>query len=111
VGNEDINSFDDCVAAGYPVAESYPEQCFTDDGKSFTNPNQSIPPETGGDQDGSEDPDIAPAEPSLDLPIYEGDGDVSCTDNCGDGECAEVVCLGTGCACAETPKSCPQDCK
>lgn len=34
-----INSFADCVAAGYPVMESYPEQCAAD-GKSFVNPDQ-----------------------------------------------------------------------
>ncbi|OGZ46153.1 MAG: hypothetical protein A3C84_05040 [Candidatus Ryanbacteria bacterium RIFCSPHIGHO2_02_FULL_48_12] len=33
-----------------------------------------------------------------------------CQDSCGDGACQEVVCLGTGCACAETSQSCPQDC-
>lgn len=31
-----IISFDGCVAAGYPVLESYPAQCKTPDGKSFT---------------------------------------------------------------------------
>lgn len=36
----EINSFQDCVDAGNPVAESYPEQCFAD-GKSFSNPAQS----------------------------------------------------------------------
>lgn len=36
-----INSFQDCVDAGNPVAESYPEQCFAD-GKPFTNPNQKV---------------------------------------------------------------------
>jgi len=30
-----VNSFEDCVAAGYPVAESYPEQCRTPDGRVF----------------------------------------------------------------------------
>lgn len=32
-----INSFDDCVAAGNPVMESYPEQCRTPGGKHFVN--------------------------------------------------------------------------
>jgi len=32
---ESINSFDECIAAGYPAMESYPRQCKTDD-KSFT---------------------------------------------------------------------------
>jgi len=34
--NGEINSYEDCVAAGYPVMESYPEQCATPDGRSFT---------------------------------------------------------------------------
>jgi hypothetical protein len=33
-----------------------------------------------------------------------------CVDQCGDGICQEVVCLGSGCPCPETPASCPQDC-
>lgn len=32
---ESINSFDGCVTAGYPIMESYPRQCKTND-KSFT---------------------------------------------------------------------------
>lgn len=36
-----INSFADCVAAGNPVMESYPEQCNAD-GRNFINPNQSL---------------------------------------------------------------------
>ncbi len=31
----DITSFEECVAAGNPVMESYPEQCSTPDGKHF----------------------------------------------------------------------------
>jgi len=31
-----INSYDECVA-GYPVMDSYPEQCRTPDGRNFTN--------------------------------------------------------------------------
>src|SRR3989344_4620306 len=33
--NSFINSFEECVAAGYPVMESYPEQCRTPDGMLF----------------------------------------------------------------------------
>jgi hypothetical protein len=33
---ENINSFDECAAAGYPILESYPEQCKTPNGKTFT---------------------------------------------------------------------------
>ena len=31
-----INSFESCVAAGYPILESYPEKCKTPDGRTFT---------------------------------------------------------------------------
>jgi len=31
-----VTNFDECVAAGYGVMETYPEQCNTPDGKSFT---------------------------------------------------------------------------
>ncbi|MDO8509136.1 MAG: hypothetical protein Q7S27_05635 [Nanoarchaeota archaeon] len=31
----EINSFEECVFAGYPVLETYPEQCKTPDGKTF----------------------------------------------------------------------------
>jgi hypothetical protein len=33
-----------------------------------------------------------------------------CVDKCGDGTCQEMVCLGSGCPCAETSATCPQDC-
>lgn len=32
----EIKSFEECISAGYPVLESYPRQCRTPDGKSFT---------------------------------------------------------------------------
>lgn len=31
-----VNSFEECVAKGYPAMESYPRQCKTPDGKTFT---------------------------------------------------------------------------
>lgn len=37
----DINSFAECVAAGNPVMQSYPEQCSAN-GKTFANESQSI---------------------------------------------------------------------
>lgn len=33
---QNISSFEDCAAAGFPVMESYPEQCRTSDGRTFT---------------------------------------------------------------------------
>ena len=35
-GERGINSFDECVAAGNPVMESYPRQCRAGDGQMFT---------------------------------------------------------------------------
>jgi len=35
----------------------------------------------------------------------------TCKDLCGDGICQEFVCMAIGCPCAESPASCPQDCK
>ncbi|MFA6410010.1 MAG: hypothetical protein WCW26_00325 [Candidatus Buchananbacteria bacterium] len=32
---ENILSFDDCAKAGYPIMETYPEQCKTKDGRTF----------------------------------------------------------------------------
>jgi len=32
-----IDSFEDCVESGYPVMESFPEQCMTDEGTVFVN--------------------------------------------------------------------------
>lgn len=37
-----IASFADCKAAGFPVMESYPEQCRTPDGRTFVNTEQQI---------------------------------------------------------------------
>lgn len=34
-----------------------------------------------------------------------------CDDQCGNGTCEEIVCLGEGCPCAETSESCEVDCK
>lgn len=33
-----IDSFEECVDAGYPVQESYPEVCAVPNGKRFPNP-------------------------------------------------------------------------
>lgn len=32
----EISSYAECVSAGFPIMESFPEQCATDDGKTFT---------------------------------------------------------------------------
>lgn len=37
-----IGSFEECALAGYPIMESYPEQCRIPDGRTFVNEKQSI---------------------------------------------------------------------
>lgn len=44
-------------------------------------------------------------------PMAKQPSESACKDLCGDGTCQEVVCMALGCPCAETPQSCPQDCK
>ncbi len=39
---QEITTFEQCVAAGNPVQESYPEVCATEDGQSFPNPTQIL---------------------------------------------------------------------
>lgn len=39
---QNISSFEDCVAAGYPIQKSLPEQCTTGDGKTFINGGTTI---------------------------------------------------------------------
>lgn len=40
---QQVTSFDECAAAGYPIMESYPEQCMTPDGRSFTREIEQTP--------------------------------------------------------------------
>jgi hypothetical protein len=40
----------------------------------------------------------------------DGDDVAICENTCGNGTCEEIVCQGSGCPCAETADSCPQDC-
>lgn len=55
-----IATFEECVAAGYPVLESYPEQCVTSNGDTFTRAippgEESVPPPPF---EGESDPDQA----------------------------------------------------
>jgi len=78
-------SFDECVAAGYPVMESYPRQCRGPDGTVYA---EEITVSGWG---GTTRPD-------------------SCKDLCGDGRCEEIVCEAIGCPCPETLETCPADC-
>jgi hypothetical protein len=47
-----VTTYAECVAAGYPILETYPEQCRTPDGRTFTNPDaepQTPPPTSSGE--------------------------------------------------------------
>lgn len=76
----EISSYEECVSAKHNVRELHPEKCVTRDGRVFTN--TAVNPYSE--------------------PI--------CVNNCGDGTCAEIVCMGSGCPCAESKESCPEDC-
>lgn len=82
VANSNVNNFEECEKAGYPIMESNPRQCKTPDGKVFEEERAE---ETGSDE--------------------------NCKDLCGDGTCQEMVCMAIGCPCAENKATCPQDCK
>jgi len=43
-----ISNFEDCVNAGYPIMESYPRQCKTPDGRTFTEIIPPIEPQPTG---------------------------------------------------------------
>lgn len=76
-------SFKECVARGGAILKSFPAQCVTEEGTRFIE-------DEGG--------------PTRRV-------DRACKDECGNGSCEEMVCMAVGCPCAETPQSCPQDCK
>ena len=92
-----IVDFESCVAAGNKVMRSYPAKCAAPGVGIFVQDVSKASPAS----------DAMPA-PKVSEPLkYES----ACKDTCGDGECAEIVCMAVGCPCAETKDSCPQDCK
>ncbi len=74
-------SFEECVAQGGKVMKSFPARCVSESGIVFVDEKST------------------------------SQGRKACKDLCGDGTCQEMVCMALGCPCAETPQSCPQDCK
>ena len=53
-----------------------------------------------------------PTSPDVEIEDeYIVEPEKTCEDQCGDGVCAEIVCMAIGCPCAETPENCPEDCK
>jgi hypothetical protein len=77
-------NYEECIKAGFPTTKSMPPQCIAN-GVIFRAEPQAFKKEI----------------------ILE---DI-CKDECGNGECQEIVCMGSGCPCAESSASCPEDCK
>ncbi len=75
-----------------PIVELEPSADY------YVNPDAKPDPEAN--------PGIAPGEPNP-----NGEEQPICINTCGNGTCEEIVCLGSGCPCAETPESCPDDCR
>lgn len=67
---KDIESYEDCVAAGYPVLESFPEQCNTPNGRNFVRElrdDEKSALEAPSESIDSEDIEV----------LYQGDGSTS----------------------------------
>lgn len=82
--SEAPKNFQECVEQGGKILKSFPAQCVTADGRTFAQ-------------------EVARSQ----KPRREG----FCKNTCGNGSCEEMVCMALGCPCAETPQTCPQDCK
>jgi hypothetical protein len=57
-----VTNYEECVAAGYPIQESFPPQCVTPDGRTFTGPGDV-------NQDGTTSADGAPEGSLHNLPV------------------------------------------
>ena len=82
---KNVDSYEKCADAGYEILATYPVQCKTPDGKTFTQTDIQEPDQAQNPNPG-------------------------CQNACGDGICQEITCLSTNCQCPETPISCPKDC-
>ncbi len=81
-----INSFEECAAAGYPIMESYPEQCKTPDGRNFVREIKPVENKFGEEKTLSVNESIA-FEDGLTIALKEVN----------DSRCKEgVVCVWAG---------------
>lgn len=110
-GAPDIGSYEPCVKAGNSSVISLSTSCRTDAGQLLVADAGTLGAQA------TKLPEIeSPAagiEGELQQPSSDGNSGPRrfCKDKCGDGVCQEVVCMAIGCPCAETPASCPADCK
>lgn len=89
VAESPIETYEQCVAAGNKVLRMFPARCVALDGRIFV--------------------DTTP-QPSATLPVAQANPLPICKDLCGNGTCEEMVCMGSGCPCAESHDRCPKDC-
>lgn len=133
---KEITTFEECVAAGYGILESYPPQCIVPAGPVFTqeisptptrsqvdlpNPAAVYCEEQGGrleprEREGGMDAACVFDDGSEcnQWDFFRGDcqrGELFCKDLCGDQKCQEIVCQAVGCPCAESLQTCPEDCQ
>lgn len=66
-----ISSYADCAAAGYPIEETYPQQCVTPDGRVFVAPNSSLSaPDASSTETSSSSGTSTPSVPTDVSPAY-----------------------------------------
>ena len=90
---EDVESFDDCMAAGFAVMESYPRQCIDDDGNVFIEEVDMLDENDFVFEDGEDvviDPDGDEYYGSSTLAPCES------SEDCIEGGCNGEICMGTG---------------
>ena len=78
-----IGDYDLCIASGGQIMKTFPPKCLSKDGKTFT-------------KEGA-------------IKVDPQGGNTLCKNQCGDGICQQIVCMGSECPCAETAKNC-SDC-
>jgi hypothetical protein len=93
---QEVHDFDSCVAAGNPMLKMLPPKCV--DRKTGKHYVGAWPGKGGGNNSNGEEVLAEKNEKGL------------CKNACGNGTCEQMVCMGEGCPCAETPASCPDDC-
>ena len=76
-----INSFAECAQAGYPIMESYPEQCRTPDGRLFVNTSAQQPVQQ------------APVQGQKPDNLYPGDGLGLQANGCAVAGCSGQLCV------------------
>jgi putative hemolysin len=127
--NKLIDTFEECASsAGSEIMGADPRNCMTADGRTFVEGAPGVCSSKTTEVCSSPCVVCPPCEACssiscqteefcssigfnstwyADMQVEVND---ACKDSCGDGVCAEVVCMAIGCPCAETRASCPQDC-